>query len=177
MPFISHRNESVLIARLGKLTHADRVRRNHALEHATITVVTERHPQVFLRGRSNTRGFYIYGDIDTGELRSAVAEARDRLKAGQAGLAIHPRCGTNLAVAGILSGLAAALASQLRPRANRFSYAILASLGALLVAPQIGTEAQRHLTTLADLGDLEVVSVERRRFFREGGHWVRTHTT
>lgn len=165
-----------LIARLGQLTQADRVRRNHALEHATITVVSERHPTVFLRGRSNRRGFYIFGDIDTTELRSAITEALHRLQAGEAHLAIHPRCGTNLAVTGILTGLSAALAAQLKPRQSRYSYAILASLASLMVAPQLGTAAQRHLTTLADVTGLEVERVERRRFLREPSHWVRTRS-
>lgn len=166
-----------MIARLGRLTQTDRIRRNHALEHAAITVVTERHPTIFLRGRSNRKGFYIFGEIDTDELKSAIAEALRRLKNGEAELAIHPRCGTNLAVAGILSGLAAALATHLKPRENRFSYAILASLAALMVAPQIGTATQRHLTTLAELEDLEIESVQRRRFLREPMHWVRTRST
>jgi hypothetical protein len=157
---------------------ANRVRRNHALEHAAITVVTERHPDVFLRGRSNSRGFYISGAISTEELRSSVEEALRRLAAGECELAIHPRCGTNLAVAGILSGMAAAAASQLKPRQNRFSYAILASLGALMVAPRVGTIAQRRVTTLAAPGDLRVVSVERKHlpFMRDTTHWVRTHS-
>jgi hypothetical protein len=159
------------------LTHANRVRRNHALEHATITIVTERHPSVFLRGRSNRKGFYIFGDIDTEELRSAIAEALQRLRKGEEELAIHPRCGTNLAVAGILSGLSAALATQLKPRQNRFSYAILASLASLMVAPQLGTVTQRHLTTLADVADLEVESIQRRRFFGQPAHWVGTRST
>jgi hypothetical protein len=79
----------------------------------------------------------------------------------------------------VLSGLSAALAAQLKPRQNRFSYAILASLAALMVAPQAGTAVQRHLTTLADLGDLEVESVERRRipFLRDTTYFVRTRST
>src|SRR5205823_5158398 len=122
-------------------------------------------------------GFFVFGQIDTTELRSAIEEALVRLKRGEAELAIHPRCGTNLAVAGVLSGLAAALASQLKPRQNRFSYAVLASLGALMVAPRIGSETQRYFTTLADLDDLRVESVERRRLWRDTVHWVRTHST
>lgn len=167
-----------MIARLSHLTSPDRVRRNHALEHAAITIITERHPQVFLRGRSNSRGFYIFGDVATDELRSAVDEALRRMRAGEEELAIHPRCGTNLAVAGILSGLSAAAASQLRPRQNRWSYAVLAAMAALVVAPRVGTETQRHLTTLADLGDLRVIRVERRHwpFFREPIHFVSTES-
>jgi hypothetical protein len=165
-----------VIARLGRLTHADRVRRNHALEHAAISIITERHPTVFLRGRANRRGFYVFGEIDTAELRSAIDEALRRLRAGEAHLAVHPRCGTNLAVAGILSGLAAAGAAQLRPRRNRFSYAVLAAMGALMLAPRLGSETQRHITTLADPGSLTVQSVERKRFPLTGEtmHWVRT---
>jgi hypothetical protein len=165
-----------VFARLGRLTRADRVRRNHALEHAAISVVTERHPNVFLRGRANRRGFYVFGEVDSGELESSIDEALRRLRLGETSLAVHPRCGTNLAVAGILSGLAAAGAAQLRPRRNRFSYAVLAAMGALMLAPRIGAETQRHVTTLADPGTLVVRSVERRRFPLTGEtmHWVRT---
>lgn len=165
-----------MISGLRVLTGTDRVRRNHALEHAAISVVTERHPTVFLRGRANRRGFYVFGEIETSELESAIDEALRRLRAGEAHLAVHPRCGTNLAVAGILSGLAAAGAAQLRPRRNRFSYAILAAMGALMVAPRIGAETQRHVTTLADPGTLLVQSVERKRFPLTGEtmHWVKT---
>lgn len=165
-----------MIGRLGRATRVDRVRRNHALEHAAITIVTERHPDLFLRGRSNSRGFYIFGEISADELRWAVEHALRRLRAGEVALAIHPRCGTNLAVAGVLTGLSAALATQLRPRQNRFSYAILASLASLMVAPQIGETAQRHVTTLADLGNLRVDSIQRRNvpFLRDPTHFVKT---
>jgi hypothetical protein len=165
-----------LIARLGRVARADQVRRNHALEHAAITIVTERYPHLFLRGRSNRKGFYIFGEISTPELESAVQEALMRLRAGDKELAIHPRCGTNLAVAGILSGLSAAAAASLKPRQNRYSYAILASLASLMVAPQIGDAAQRHVTTLAELGSLRVDGVQRRTipFLREPTHFVST---
>jgi hypothetical protein len=149
------------------------------VEHAAITVVTERHPHIHLRGRSNRNGFYIFGEIDPAELRSAIDEGLHRLRTGEAELAIHPRCGTNLAVAGILSGISAALAAQLKPRQNRFSYAILASLAVLMVAPQAGTAVQRHVTTLANPGNLSVESIERRRFpfLRDPAYWVRTRST
>lgn len=165
-----------MIARLGKVTSVDRVRRNHALEHATITIVTERHPTVFLSGRSNRKGFYIFGEIVPEELRSATDEALARLNAGEAELAIHPRCGTNLAVTAILTGLSAVVAAQAKPRQNRFGYAILAAMASLMAAPPIGTATQRHLTTLADPGTLKVRSVERRRlpFMRHTIHFVRT---
>jgi len=170
--------DTPLVGRLGSLRALNRVRRNHALEHATISIVTERHPAVFLRGRSNRRGFYIFGLIATGDLRAAIDEALRRLEVGESHLAIHPRCGTNLAVAGILSGVAASVAASIRPRQNRFAYAILASIAALIVSPPIGTSAQRHLTTLAEMSGMRVVKVERRRFpfLREPVHWVQTES-
>lgn len=165
-----------MIGRLGTAGGVSRIRRNHALEHAAISVVTERHSTVFLRGRSNRRGFYIYGPIATDELRSAIDDALCRLNGGERSLAIHPRCGTNLAVAGILSGLAATLASSAGARRNRLPFAILASIGALVVAPDIGDAVQRHATTRADLAGLRVLRVERRKlpFLRDPVHWVAT---
>lgn len=166
----------ILIAQLGRITRTDRVRRNHALEHATITVVAEQYPSILLSGRSNTRGFFFFGDVETDVLRSSSNEALRRLRAGEAELAIHPRCGTNLAVAGILSGVSAAAAAHLRPKHNRVPYAILASLAALVIAPGLGTEVQRRVTTLANPGGLEIESVVRRQFplVRSAVHWVRT---
>lgn len=168
-----------MIARIGRLAGANQVRRNHALEHAAISVVTERNPHVLLRGRSNRRGFYVFGEIATTDLDSAIAEALQRLREGEDALAIHPRCGTNLAVAGILSGVAAGAAAQLRPRQNRMAYAVLAALGALMLAPRVGFEAQRHVTTLADPSDLTVERAQRRRlpFVRDSVHWVRTYSS
>jgi hypothetical protein len=161
---------------LGTMRVLDHVRQNHALEHAAISVVTERHPTVFLSGRSNRRGFYIFGAIGTAELQSAIDEALTRLRAGEAYLAIHPRCGTNLAVAGILAGLAASATGSIKPASNRVMTAILASIGALMVAPRLGASVQQHVTTLADVGGLTVSKVEQRHlpFVRVPVHWVET---
>jgi len=83
-----------------------RVRQSHALEHATIHILTQRHVGLKLMGRSTAAGFYLYGQVDTDRVGAAVTEAIARLQAGEAELAVHPRCGTNLAVGALLSGLA-----------------------------------------------------------------------
>jgi hypothetical protein len=168
-----------LIERLGFFGALNSVRRNHALEHAAISVITERHPTVFLRGRSNRKGFYIFGEIATDELQSAIDEGLRRLGNGESELAIHPRCGTNLAVAGILSGFAAAAAANVKPRQNRFAYAVLASIGALMISPAVGTSTQRHVTTLAEVTGLRVLQIDRKRFpfVRDPVHWVHTQSS
>jgi hypothetical protein len=80
------------------------VRRNHALEHATIAILLGKvGPNTRLVGRASTDGFYIYGNVPTDKIGESAAEALARLKQGESQLAISPLCGTNLAVAGILA--------------------------------------------------------------------------
>ena len=69
-----------------------RVRRNHALEHATMQVLSEHHRDQRLMGRSSLWGFYIYGDVDTEDVLNAAREGLRRLKAGrkQAGTSAAP---------------------------------------------------------------------------------------
>src|SRR5207245_10808680 len=75
-----------------------RIRQNYALEHATITILSGMVPNLRISARSSSRGFIIFGDVDLGQLRRALDEALRRLQAGEAQLAIHPNCGTNLVV-------------------------------------------------------------------------------
>src|SRR5260221_11042759 len=73
-----------------------RIRQNHALEHATVTVLSGLIPDLRISARSSSRGFIIFGDVALGLLRRALDEALRRLQAGEAALAIHPNCGPNL---------------------------------------------------------------------------------
>src|SRR5947207_14743912 len=77
-----------------------RVRRNHALEHATITILSGMVPNLTVSDRSFSNAFVNFGDVDLGLLRRAADEALSRLQAGEAELAIHANCGTGL-VAGV----------------------------------------------------------------------------
>ena len=79
-----------------------RVRQNHALEHATMHVLSRRNPYLTLMGRSTPSGFVLYGDVAAQEIANAATEALALLQQGQEHLAVHPRCGTNLAVTSIL---------------------------------------------------------------------------
>ena len=138
------------------------VRRNHALEHATISVLLSRlgqHTRVL--GRAAPDGFYIYGDIPTEQLREFAKEALARLQRGESHLAISPLCGTNLAVAGLLAGLASYLAVASRNhRPGGLPSALTAAMLAVRVAQPLGRLAQKHLTTLAELDGVRIVSVE-----------------
>ena len=140
------------------------VRRNHALEHATIAVLANKMGHdVRLVGRSTSSGFYLYGELPAEHVQQSAVEALDRLRHGESHLAISPMCGTNLAVAGILAGISSLLALGNRSRLERLPNVLLASMLAVLAAQPLGALAQRHLTTDPDLSDTEVVGV------RQGG--------
>ena len=151
------------------------VRRNHALEHATISILLSRHGPVRIVGRAVPDGFYIYGDIPTDRLRELAEEALLRLQKGEAHLAVSPLCGTNIAVAGVLAGLGSYAAMGAGPRRlGGVSGAIMAAMLAVVAAQPLGRLLQKHYTTSPDLEGVRIVSVKplSGRFFRV--HKVRT---
>jgi hypothetical protein len=157
-----------------------RVRRNHGLEHATINILSEKYPNTTFIGRSDYRGFFVYGQVTTDVLQTTVNEALDRLRNGEYSLAIHPTCGTNLVTAGILAAMATFLAlggskdEGWRERIKRLPTAIAATIVALFFAQPIGRAAQQHLTTEPNPGSLEVVAVHPIRVVRGNVHRVLT---
>ena len=83
-----------------------RVRQSHALEHATLHVLSRAPRPPRLVGRSDELGYTLFGDVETSRLRRAAHEALAQLNAGQHDMAVHPRCGTNLVVPALATGLA-----------------------------------------------------------------------
>ncbi len=143
-----------------------RVRRNHAIEHATVHVLTARDPSLRLVGRADSSGFNIYGDIPTDQLESAAHEALERLQRGERMLAVHPRCGTNLVAAGLLTGMAAALALGRRPSLRRVPDAILATTLAAFVAQPLGMTLQEHVTTSPDAEGAHIAGIRQDKMGR-----------
>jgi hypothetical protein len=136
------------------------VRRNHALEHATISILLSRLGPMRIVGRAVSDGFYIYGDIPTERLREYADEALMRLQRGEAHLAVSPLCGTNIAVAGVLAGLGSYVALGAGPRrVGGVSGAIIAAMFAVLAAQPVGRLIQKHYTTSPDLEGVKIVSV------------------
>jgi hypothetical protein len=143
-----------------------RIRRNHALEHATIHLLSAAYPRRSIIGRSDWRGFYLYGDFPTPAVVEAAAHALARLQSGERGLAIHPNCGTNLLTAATLACLGSLVAfghpgDRWRDRLERLPLALLAAAAGLIVSRPLGTQIQMHLTTQADPGTLRLLAVKR----------------
>jgi hypothetical protein len=138
-----------------------RLRRNHALEHATIHVLTQKQRPLKVVGRSTFGGYYLYGNLTTETVAEAAHEALARLRAGEHRLAVHPNCGTNLVTAGSLAGLAtfAVLGNSKKRRLESLPTALLAATTALILAQPLGAKLQANVTTMADLGDLTIKEI------------------
>ncbi|MGC9335562.1 MAG: DUF6391 domain-containing protein [Anaerolineae bacterium] len=172
-----------LLSALLDLPLISRVRRNHALEHATMQVLSEHHSNLRLMGRSSLWGFHIYGDASTEDVLNAAREGLRRLKAGEQAMAIHPNCGSNYVVAGTVAALSAFLAlggvsrsqrESLLDRLARLPMACaMATLGIILSRP-LGTALQAHVTTEPDVGDLCIASVTRNEQAGSAVHFVST---
>ena len=159
-----------------------RVRRNHGLEHATIHVMSRKMGRLSVVGRSDGRGFLLFGDVPTEIAEASVREALERMRKGEHNLAIHPNCGTNLVTAASLSAVAvfAALIGSERERGGKLARLPLVVVGimcALVLAQPLGLRIQKNITTLGDPEDLEIVSISVRRRGRMTIHRVETRSS
>lgn len=149
------------------------VRQVHALEHATVWVLTEA-PRRFgwsvnegeqrdaLGGMSTERGFYLYGAVPTPAVEQAATAALQRIVSGEWDLAVHPRCGTNLAT-GLLLTAGLAIAGQVfwpKDPISQFLGLGAAVATATYLAPDLGRVAQRYLTTAIPF-NLGITQIER----------------
>jgi hypothetical protein len=155
------------------------IRRNHALEHATLHMLSEHLPRTMLMGHSDAGGFWIIGDVSSESLHEAVQEAIARLRAGESQLAVHPNCGTNFVTAGTLAGLAGAFAMlgssrRVTDKLARLPIAAALATVALIVSQPLGLLIQARFTTCGDLGSLEVTAITHRKQGRLIVHRIQT---
>lgn len=142
----------------------EKVRRNHGIEHATVHVLSETNPNLSLVGRADGNGFAIIGDVNPEQLAEAAQEALRRMKNGQGELAVHPRCGTQLVTLGALTACAAFFALGRRPRFSKLPDAMIATTLAAFVAPMVGLQLQKYVTTSPNVFDANFVGVSRKNF-------------
>jgi hypothetical protein len=138
-------------------------RRNHALEHATIHMLSAKYPERHLAGHSNPTGFFVLGNVTTDDVKSAVTEARTRLRAGESELAIHAGCGTNFATTALMAGSMAWLplsgSKSLRRRLWLLPFAVAFGVLGFVLSQPLGPILQARVTTEADLGDLQIEDI------------------
>ena len=156
-----------------------RVRRNHALEHATLQILARKVPNLTAAGYSDTNGFWIIGQVNTEALEQAVTEAAARLRGGESNLAIHPNCGTNFVAAGAVAGSLAWLGMVFNPggiRRNLERLPMLISLVTIgiIVAQPLGPLLQARFTVNPAIGGLKVTEIARLQRSDAPIHRVRT---
>ena len=140
----------------------DATRRNHALEHGTVSILLGRTgPNLRLVGRAVSDGFYIYGRVPTEALASCAEEALARFKQGEGSLAVTPLCGSNIAVAAVLAGIFSMLAMGDERRFDRLPNVFSAAMMGIVLSQPIGRLVQKHITTRPDLEGVRIVGVRR----------------
>jgi hypothetical protein len=141
------------------------IRQNHALEHAAMHILAQRNPQLHLMAHADWTGFTIFGEVSTEAVIEAVTEGLLRLHQGESNLAIHSRCGTNLAVPlGISGGLLfTALSLPNEWRFTRFTLALLAGV-TLAIRKPLSLAVQRHITTTSDVEDVRVRAIQHHHY-------------
>jgi hypothetical protein len=138
------------------------LRRNHALEHATIVVMMEREPGRRLNGFSTDEGFFVQGVRSMEEVDSAAREALRRLRSGQWRLAIHRNCGTTIVAANLLAAgfFLASLGLGIYMGWPLYLLIVGAVVLSFLLRVPFSLLLQRFVTTDADLSNAEVGWVE-----------------
>jgi hypothetical protein len=142
------------------------VRSNHALEHATLHVLQEKGVRIPMGGISDAGGFWIYGELTTEELAAAAQEALRRLNEGESDLAVHPNCGTNIAVSALSAGGLAWLTmvgtkGNAGRRLRRLPVAALMGMIGYRLAQPLGPRVQETITTNAEVTGLKITDVIR----------------
>ncbi len=137
-----------------------KVKRIHAIEHATSHVLAKRgYPGI--SGEAEKTGFVLRGISDPSLVYDSAREALSLLKQGRRDLAIHPRCGTTLVLVNLFGSVFLLVLLALTGTLGFFTAAV--SLVAInLVGPALNQWAQRHVTTDAEVGDLVISGVELR---------------
>jgi hypothetical protein len=161
------------------LNSVQATRLNHALEHATLNVLSRLGVQARLGGYSEKDGFFILGSIDSQVLKTAVDQAYERLLHGEPWLAIHEKCGTNYVAAGAVAGFAAWLGmlgvgNGWRQKVDRLPMVMLLVTISTILAQPLGPFLQKELTTDPRVNAIRVVSITRYERGAMVVHRVRT---
>lgn len=143
-----------------KVAKSKNLRKNHAIEHATIHVLEQSAGhRLNVSGLSREDGFYITGIQNPEMVEQAAVKGLSLLKQGHCQLAIHRRCGTDVAIANLISSLVFLV---LLFSTGTFSLwtIIIALLLSNLMSPYLGEVVQKYFTTSCDVNNMEIEGLE-----------------
>ncbi len=158
-----------------------RTRQNHALEHATLHMLTRDYPQERAAGFAYPTGFTIITRLTPEAIYPLVEEALQRLQAGESQLRLHPNCGTTLATTALLVSTVALIGlRETEPnkshtaKVDRWARLVIWEMAALVIAAPLGILIQATLTTETDLSDLRLREIVSGTYGQV--HLVHVHT-
>jgi ABC-type transport system involved in cytochrome bd biosynthesis fused ATPase/permease subunit len=157
------------------------VRKNHALEHATLNILEKKLTSRRLAGFSDAGGFWLIGDVPTDVLLENARQALKRLQAGEHELAMHANCGTNVVASGLIAGSLAWLGmvgagKSFYKKVRRIPLvALMVMLGYELGKP-LGPKLQQKMIKTGEIQDLEVLDATCYQYGTLIVHRVRTRS-
>lgn len=165
-----------LLDTLPVLSH---IRRNHGLEHATMSVLAGNFQGLVMAGMSGPTGFVLFADLPTETITDATLEALERLQEGEHELAVHPNCGTNLVASSVFSALAAWIVmagtgKDARLKLWRLPLALVVAVPVFFLSKPLGPWLQRLLTTSAIPGGMQVGQVTTQKINGKSVHHIIT---
>ena len=135
------------------------LRKNHALEHATVNVLEQNYGYQNLSGLAKENGFYINGVVSPEDVRSAAKEGLLRLQNGEKSLVVHKQCGTSMTVANLVASL---IFISLLLLTGSFSLLnmLIAIIIANLLGPNLGAWVQKQFTTSYQVDNMEITGIK-----------------
>jgi hypothetical protein len=143
-----------------RLLFSRRMRQNHALEHATINVLRQRHRVRTVVGMPSEDGFHLRGRVSPDTVITATQEALRRLKKGERNLASSRSCPTSLVSTQVLlAGIFLIIVLAIW-REFTVPPILIALLGGALLGPPVSPYLQRLILIEPDLGSMQFRDVE-----------------
>ena len=136
------------------------IRKNHAMEHATIHLLTQALPNVSFGGWSFVKGFWILGKAELQDVQKAAEMAYARLNNGlcTAGAAMITTLGTD----------------EDEDRITKFSAFLTAGMIGALAGRPLGPKVQEKITTDSDVSSLSIVSISCSSFRGTPAFFIQT---
>lgn len=149
---------------LMRISPIAQTRKNHALEHSTIRLLETAAPGSSYSGYSTPKGFWIIGKSDIQRIQETVDLALAKLLNGEKKLAIHPSCGTNLVMSGLMTAAGALITlsgtKKESERLRRLSSLILMSSLMLQLSKPLGPWVQENITVDPDMTGMSVIGID-----------------
>ena len=138
-----------------KIATNTRLRKNHALEHATVNILERDYGYRRLSGYATEDGFYIIGAGDINNVVEAAGRGLLLMRKGQSQLAVHKNCGTSRIVDNFVSAIIFLGLLFTTGQLSIFNI-LIALLLSHFISPFLGRIVQSKFTTQARVQELEI---------------------